>query len=115
MITLNTVIASRRQVVGWGHLLLAGIIDPCNTEGEHALRLDQALHDGDQLGVLREDRLHGGQHLLHRLKQTRQLSVQWPTYIAQPHNMHRRHKQPEATQGQGGPEPYNNITLVSTG
>ena len=48
-------------------MLLAGIIDPCDTEGNHALRLDQALDDVNQLRVLREHRLHGGQHLLHSL------------------------------------------------
>lgn len=49
------------------HVLLAGIIDPCDTEGNHALWLNQALDDVDHLRVLREHRLHGGQHLLHSL------------------------------------------------
>ena len=58
------------------HLLLARVIDPGDAEGDHALRLYQTLHDVDHLRMLRKDRLHGLQHLLHRLRPLCRTGVQ---------------------------------------
>jgi hypothetical protein len=46
------------------HLDIAGVIDPGHAKHDLALGLDQALHHGQQLRPLLEDRLHGRQDLL---------------------------------------------------